>query len=173
MRGSCQLCHLRQQLLPKRVAPQTPASPHSFPLLRLVIPAPQLHPPLKFLSPRRTVFRNSHLPQQSPHSQPSCALARSLEILPITAPPIGAQLLFLAQPLRPHRIQMHIIADRSQISIAAAIDYQRLVTSPEQMAVQFVLAVEAPVNGSVLSIDTNLVLQMVKPVRYVGPCPHL
>ena len=28
-------------------------------------------------------------------------------------------------------------------------------------------------NGSVLSIDTNLVLPMVKPVRYVGPCPHL
>ena len=28
-------------------------------------------------------------------------------------------------------------------------------------------------NGSVLSIDTNLVHQMVKPVRYVRSCPHL
>src|SRR5712692_481370 len=29
------------------------------------------------------------------------------------------------------------------------------------------------VNVSVLGIDTNLVLQMVRPVRYVGPCLHL
>src|SRR5437879_8848596 len=29
------------------------------------------------------------------------------------------------------------------------------------------------VNGSVLSIDTNLLHQMVKPVRYVCPRPHL
>src|SRR6266581_9313790 len=97
MRGSGRLCHLRQQLLAKGLRPQTPASPHSFPLLRLSFPAPQLRPPLKFLAPGRTVFWNSHLPLQSLHSQPSCALARSLEILPITAPPIGAQLPFLAQ----------------------------------------------------------------------------
>src|SRR5258708_4181468 len=148
MRGSGRLCHLRQQLLPKRAAPQTPASPHSFPLLRLSFPAPQLRPPLKFLAPGRTVFWNSHLPQQSLHSQPSCALARSLEILPITAPPKGSQLLVLAQLLRPHRIQMHVIADRSQISIAAPIYYQRLVTSAEQMAGQLVFAVEAPGVGA-------------------------
>src|SRR5260221_12142612 len=107
------LPHRPQHPLPNPAPPKTPPPPHSFPWPRLIFPAPQLHPPLKFLSPRRAVFRNTHLPQQSPHSQPSCALARSLEILPITAPPIGAQLLFLAQPLRPHRIQMHIIADRS------------------------------------------------------------
>jgi short subunit dehydrogenase-like uncharacterized protein len=31
---------------------------------------------------------------------------------------------------------------------------------------------EALTNGSVLSIDTNLALRMVKPVRYVAPGPH-
>ena len=66
-----------------------------------------------------------------------------LQVFPITAPPIPGQFLFLPQQLRPHRIQMHIIAHRPQISVAAPIHDQRLIPSAEQMPKQLVPPVES------------------------------
>ena len=123
-------------------APATPvkaSSPRNQP--RRIACNPRLSPPPPLLQrlrqlppPGRAVLRNPIFPQQPVHPQPGQPLAGAFQILRPTAPPILPQWLLRRQQLRPRRIQMHIIAHRLQIAVAAAIHDQRLVTPAEQMA---------------------------------------
>jgi hypothetical protein len=142
MLGTHPLLHLPQQLLPKRLRPQTPSPPQLL-VIRSRLPRPQfLQRALQLPPPRRAVLGNVILPQQPLHPQPRPPLPRTLQVFRPTAPPILPQRLLRLQQLRPRRIQMHVIAHRPQIPAAAAIHHQRLVATAEQMSEQLVPPVE-------------------------------
>ena len=70
--------------------------------------------------------------------QPGRTLLRRFEIFRPTAPRIISQRLGEAQQVRPHRIQMHIVADGAQVAVAAVVHDEGFVTSAEQVAEKFV-----------------------------------
>ena len=73
---------------------------------------------------------------------------RRLEILPITAPRVGQQRFLRRQHLFvTHRVQLHVVAHRAQVAVAAAIHDQRLVPAAEKVAEEPVPAVEASLGG--------------------------
>ena len=121
------------QFLPEFLAPHAPASLCLFMLFQHLLVPPLFHPPRKLLSSRLAVFGNSHLTQQPIHLQPERSLLGRLEILPITAPAITLQLHPPLRQPRSGRIQVHIVAHRAQIAMAASVHRHRLVPPRKQM----------------------------------------
>ena len=119
MLGSHPLLHLRQQLLPKRVPP-----PDTSPAASAWKSAPASAPRRSSIAcsncrrPAGTVLGNAVFAQQPLHPQPRPDVcAGAFKILRPTAPPINAAAAASgAQQLRPHRIQMHVIAHRLEVA---------------------------------------------------------
>lgn len=58
------------------------------------------------------------------------------------APEIGQQPVLGRKQIRPNRVQVHVIASRAQIAIAAALHQLRLVAAAQDVSHQVVAAVE-------------------------------
>src|SRR5262245_66261616 len=118
--------HLLEQFLFELFISQKPTAPHGLPLGSAVsLPSPLLHQGLELSPTRAPVLRDAHLSQQPVHAQPLTPSAWCLEIFTIAAPLVSPQRLFRTDESGTHRIQMHVVAHRFQIAVAAAIDQQR------------------------------------------------
>src|SRR4051812_40218963 len=93
--------------------------------------------------PGRTVLGYPIFAQQPIHPQPGPAFRGTFQILRPTAPCIHGYWLLQSQQFGPHWIQMHVITDRLEVAVAAAIHDQRLVTTAEEMPEKLVPPVEA------------------------------
>jgi len=61
---------------------------------------------------------------------------------------LGQQAVFGPQQVRSHRVEMHVIAGRLQITIAAALDYERLVAAAKHVAEKLLAVIQADRAGA-------------------------
>jgi len=113
-----------QQFLPKLLAAQTPSPLYRLEFRSQIFPPPLFGQPGKLFASRRAVLGDAFLPQQPVHPQPGRPLPGRLEVISIAAPGKRLQRLPALEQSRPRRIQMHIVAHRPQIAIAAPLDEQ-------------------------------------------------
>ncbi len=114
--------HAQKHLPLKTLAAQTPATLHRSQNRRIgLFCAPSLHPCLKPLPPGRAILLNPVLAQQPVHPDPLRPMLGRRQIGAKTAPRVGQEPLPGRDQPGAHRVQMHVIAGRPQIPIAAAL----------------------------------------------------
>src|SRR5262249_10933067 len=121
---------------------EKPAAANRLELAPLLVSATPLEPVLQFFTPCDVVALYAVFAEQPIDTQPGRTLRWPLEIVRPTAPAELAQPLVDAKQAGADGIEMNVIADRSQITVAAAINDQRLVTSAEDMAKEFVTPIK-------------------------------
>jgi sorbitol-specific phosphotransferase system component IIA len=82
--------------------------------------------------------------QQPVHSNPRGPVGWGGEIPPQTTPGIGEHPVLGANQPRPDRVQVHVIADRLEVPVAAALDDQGLVPAAEYVPGELAPVVQAP-----------------------------
>jgi hypothetical protein len=102
----------------------TPAQRLERLLIAFLRPA-AFHPTLEFTPSRRRVFPNPVLAQQSVDTHPSRAMLRGRRVPPQAAPRVGHQPVIGGNEPGPDRIQMPMVANRSEVTAAIAIDLGR------------------------------------------------
>jgi hypothetical protein len=135
--------HPFKHLLPELLAAQTPATAQrlEFFLVSFLEPA-GLHVPLEFLPPGRRIILNAVLAQQAVNAHPAGPMFRRRQIPAKAAPRVGQQAVFGPQQVGSHRVKMHVIARRFQITIAAALDYQRFVAAAKNVAEKLLAVIQ-------------------------------
>ena len=120
--------HFLQHLALELLAAQTPAPAKPLPGLRVRRRQPaRLHPPLKLLPPRRRLLLQAMLSQQPVHSHPGRSVLRGRQVSRPATPRMSPPAPLGIQDARSHRVEMHVIACRAQVTIAAAFHPLRLV----------------------------------------------
>lgn len=138
------LFHLRKEFFAKSFVPQTPAATDGFEIIRAV---PGLLPPLhaagELAASGGAVTRDAVLAEQGFRAQPEGAFGGFLQIVAEAAPGVGSEGLLRAEHFGAHWIQVDIIANGFEVAVAAAIHDEGFVTSAEEVAKEFMAAVEA------------------------------
>src|SRR6266478_6983888 len=131
------------QFVAKVLVSQTPAPPDLPTIGLCLLPPPLFHLQGKFSATCDTVLRNPVLSKQTIHAQPCWPLTRRSKVTSVTAPTKTFQRRLRLNQFGSHRIEVDVVANRSQVTCAAAIDMQRLVTSRKNVAAKLVANVES------------------------------
>src|SRR5436309_6071698 len=117
-----------EQARDKILSSKRPASTNPFRAWIVRFYPAVLHSPRKFQPGPPALLPQAVLSQQAVAPQPRLSFLSASQIAWITAPAILLQSLPLPQQPGAHRIQMHIITHRAQITRRRSIDQERLVT---------------------------------------------
>src|SRR6266705_2253151 len=121
------------QFVAKVLVSQTPAPP-DLPIIGLcLLPPPLFHLQGKFSATWDTVLRNPVLSKHTIHAQPCWPLTRRSKVTSVTAPTKTFQRRFRLDQFGSHRVEVDVVANPPQVTSAAAINVQRLVTSRKEV----------------------------------------
>src|SRR6266516_401762 len=139
---ACRTWYSVKQACDKILRSKRPASTNLLSARIVGFDAAMLHSPSKFHLRTPALLPQAVLSEQAVTTQPRLPFLSGSQITWVTAPAVLVQSLPPSQQLCSHRIQVHVIAYRAQITTRRSIDQQRLVTPGKKMPAQFVSAIK-------------------------------
>src|SRR4051812_20191202 len=103
----------------------------------------RFHPELELGAPSRTIARDAMRAQQPIDAHPRWAVFARGGIPTQAAPGIGRETLVRFHKPGSDRIKVHIITDRLEITIAAAVDQRRFISPAKDVTGHLVTAIES------------------------------
>src|SRR5439155_18031481 len=112
--------HPVQQFLLHGRCTEIPPAPGRLPRGRLILASPLFHRLGKSPPPLRIILLYSRFAQHAIYPQPGRTFYRTCKLLNISPPRKSLDRRFRWEKIGSHRIEMHVIANRSQVTIATA-----------------------------------------------------